>query len=218
MAHARMFMTQMHAKRGPRLPPIPGAGSRSRKARAASHSPQARRANGTYPAGWSRNRPVGHPSLLTARAGASASLGSANDLAAVGVPHQALAALLPQPPDLAGDLGVRPLNDPQVPSRPPACRVRATAATPLPAGAGQSGGGVPAAEVADRLPFRPRPAGLHTWWASRRQPASVPSLCAAGTPAVAARQVNPLMPAATSRMRAIVCLQLSPRIRHPPLL
>lgn len=42
--------------------------------------------------------------------------------------------------------------------------------------------------------------------------------CAAGTPAVAARQVNPLMPAATSRMRAIVCLQLSPRIRHPPLL
>lgn len=44
-----MFMTQMHGKRGPRLPPIPGAGSRSRKARAASHSPQARRANGTYP-------------------------------------------------------------------------------------------------------------------------------------------------------------------------
>jgi hypothetical protein len=31
---------------------------------------------------------------------------------AVGVPHQALSALLPQPTDLAGDLGVRPRNDP----------------------------------------------------------------------------------------------------------
>lgn len=43
---------------------------------------------------------------------------------AVGVPHQALVALLPQPPDLAGDLGVRPLNAPASPSRPAARRVR----------------------------------------------------------------------------------------------
>jgi hypothetical protein len=43
---------------------------------------------------------------------------------AVDVPYQALVALLPQPPDLAGDLGVRPLNDPAGPSRPAARRVR----------------------------------------------------------------------------------------------